>query len=94
MVEVVQHLLDRGGGRPETKAVTEVIPITPPCSAIARITVSDLQRGLAASLRQFEWVISTGCLETAKASRQVRSEQCETSTTMPTRFIAATISAP
>jgi membrane dipeptidase len=31
---------------------------------------------------------------TAKASRQVRSEQWETSTTMPTRFIAATISAP
>ena len=71
-----------------------MIPITPPRAAIARITASDLQRGLAASVRQFEWVISTGCREAAKASRLVRSEQWETSTTMPARFIAATISAP
>ena len=71
-----------------------MIPITPPRSAIARITASDLQRGLAVRVRQFAWVISTGWRETAKASRQVRSEQWETSTTMPTRSIADTISAP
>ena len=71
-----------------------VIPITPPRSAIALITLSDLQRGWATSARQFECVIRTGWRERRMASRLVRSAVCEMSTTMPTRFMAATISAP
>ena len=77
-----------------TKAAMAVMPMTPPRAAMARITASDLQRGLSAMARQLEWVISTGFFEAAKASRQVRSEQWETSTAMPTRFMAATTSAP
>jgi hypothetical protein len=41
-----------------------------------------------------EWVISTGFVDSANASRVVRSPQCETSTAMPISFIAATTVAP
>ena len=55
---------------------------------------SVLSRGWLLSARQLEWVIAIGRFEISIASSVVRSPQCETSTSMPTSFIAAMISAP
>ncbi len=51
-------------------------------------------RGMFESARQEECEAKTGALETARTSAIVSSETCETSTSMPSRFISRTTSRP
>ena len=77
-----------------TKLRTPVMPITPPLAAMALIASSVLTRGWSISARQLLCVIEIGFFEISIASSVVRSPLCETSTSMPTAFIASMIETP
>ena len=67
---------------------------TPPFAATALICSSVMLRGMFESARQEECDAKTGAFETARTSAIVSSETCETSTSMPSRFISRTTSRP
>ena len=72
-----------------------VTPKTLPAFLTASMTSSGLQRTWpSASARTFEWVTRTGFFEASKASSDVRSPQCDTSTAIPTSFIRSMIATP
>ena len=70
------------------------MPITPPLSAIERIIASVRLRGCSQSARALEWLAITGAVEVSMMSNVERSEACETSTTIPSRFISRTAARP
>ena len=67
---------------------------TPPFAAIARICSSVRLRGMFESARHEECDAKTGAFETSSTSAIVSSETCETSTSIPSRFISSTTSRP
>ena len=66
----------------------------PPRAASALISASDLLRTLSSQKFGLAWVIEIGRAERSIDSRVVRSDECDMSISMPTRFISLITSRP
>jgi hypothetical protein len=67
---------------------------TPPFFAIRFNKSSGMLRGTSLNARAEEWEAMIGAFETSSASLIVSSETCDTSTSIPRRFISRTTSRP
>ena len=70
------------------------IPMTPPSSAIARISASRRCRSCSRSAKAPVWLNTTGAVESASVSRIVSGFACARSSTIPSRLHSRTTSRP